>query len=212
MWCWRTSLSVSTSTCNVEPLQSCGWWWYSCHCSVLPSSLHEELSMLFVLWQSCDLKVNPPTSLSCSFLSLPYLLPLSISTIPSPSPSPPPSPFFLYPEPINIFHGVYKNDNSPIRLSYHGNVHYNSVVDPYEPSVGVGLGLAGYKPGVSAAVALCGWDATVCGWDTTVCGWDTTDCGWDVTVCDWDATVCGWDATVCGWDATVCGWDAIVCG
>jgi hypothetical protein len=52
-------------------------------------------------------------------------------------------------EPINIFHGIYKTDNAPIRLSYHQNVHYNSVVDPYEPSVGVGLGLAGYKPGLA---------------------------------------------------------------
>ena len=58
-------------------------------------------------------------------------------------------------EPINIFHGIYKTDNAPIRLSYHQNVHYNSVVDPYEPSVGVGLGLAGYKPGVSACVCVC---------------------------------------------------------
>ena len=72
---------------------------------------------------------------------LPFNLPFSLS-------------FYL--EPINIFHGVYKNDNSPIRLSYHGNIHYNSVVDPYEPSVGVGLGLAGYKPGVSVVgVFLC---------------------------------------------------------
>ena len=51
-------------------------------------------------------------------------------------------------EPINIFFGVYKTDNAPIRLSYHGSIHYNSVVDPYKATVGVGLGLAGHKPGV----------------------------------------------------------------
>lgn len=52
-------------------------------------------------------------------------------------------------DPINIFFGVYKTDNAPIRLSYHHGVHYNSVVDPYTATVGVGLGLAGHKPGVS---------------------------------------------------------------
>lgn len=52
-------------------------------------------------------------------------------------------------EPINTFFGVYKTDNAPIRLSYHGGIHYNSVVDPYEATIGVGLGLAGHKPGVA---------------------------------------------------------------
>ena len=51
-------------------------------------------------------------------------------------------------EPINIFFGVYKTDNAPIRLSYHGRIHYNSVVDPYAATIGVGLGLAGHQPGV----------------------------------------------------------------
>ncbi|XP_031549640.1 OTU domain-containing protein 5-B-like isoform X2 [Actinia tenebrosa] len=49
-------------------------------------------------------------------------------------------------EPINIFHSTQKTDNEPIRLSYHSNVHYNSVINPNKPSVGVGLGLSGYKP------------------------------------------------------------------
>jgi len=54
-------------------------------------------------------------------------------------------------EPINTFHSrsYYHDDNAPIRLSYHGNVHYNSISDPYNPTVGVGLGLAGYKPGMT---------------------------------------------------------------
>jgi len=52
-------------------------------------------------------------------------------------------------EPINTFlcqshHNP--EENPPIRLSYHGNVHYNSIINPYAPAVGVGLGLAGYKP------------------------------------------------------------------
>ncbi|VDO67079.1 unnamed protein product [Heligmosomoides polygyrus] len=34
--------------------------------------------------------------------------------------------------------------NIPIRLSYHGSSHYNSVVDPFAPEVGLGLGLPGY--------------------------------------------------------------------
>lgn len=37
---------------------------------------------------------------------------------------------------------------SPIRLSYHQEGHYNAVVDPYEPNIGVGLGLPNYQPGV----------------------------------------------------------------
>lgn len=41
--------------------------------------------------------------------------------------------------------------NPPIRLSYHGSVHYNSVVDPFTPTVGVGLGLANYIPGQADA-------------------------------------------------------------
>lgn len=53
-------------------------------------------------------------------------------------------------EPINTFHGSYKTDNEPIRLSYHSNVHYNGVIDPYKQTIGVGLGLplANFQPGV----------------------------------------------------------------
>jgi len=54
-------------------------------------------------------------------------------------------------DPINTFHSSYKTDNEPIRLSYHGNVHYNSVVDPRKATIGVGLGLPGLQPGVSLA-------------------------------------------------------------
>ncbi|XP_043470742.1 OTU domain-containing protein 5-A isoform X4 [Leptopilina heterotoma] len=50
-------------------------------------------------------------------------------------------------EPINIFHGVHKTDNEPIRLSYHRVSHYNSIVDPYKATVGVGLGLPSFNPG-----------------------------------------------------------------
>ncbi|GFR98402.1 OTU domain-containing protein 5 [Elysia marginata] len=52
-------------------------------------------------------------------------------------------------EPMNTFDTAYKTDNPPIRLSYHGNVHYNSIVDPYAASIGVGLGLPGYQPGLA---------------------------------------------------------------
>ena len=51
-------------------------------------------------------------------------------------------------EPINTFNGNYRNytnENPPVRLSYHGNIHYNSIIDPQIPNVGVGLGLAGYQ-------------------------------------------------------------------
>lgn len=51
-------------------------------------------------------------------------------------------------EPINIFQGP-KSENEPIRLSYHRSVHYNSIVDPFKASVGVGLGLPAYDPGLA---------------------------------------------------------------
>ena len=49
-------------------------------------------------------------------------------------------------EPINIFQSSYQTDDAPLRLSYHHGNHYNSVIDPKNPSVGVGLGLPGLKP------------------------------------------------------------------
>lgn len=52
-------------------------------------------------------------------------------------------------EPINIFHGKHKTDNEPIRLSYHRGSHYNSIVDPYKATIGVGLGLPSYTPGLA---------------------------------------------------------------
>jgi hypothetical protein len=51
-------------------------------------------------------------------------------------------------EQVNLFHQQYSTDNPPIRLSYHNRNHYNSVIDPNNPSVGVGLGLPQLQPGV----------------------------------------------------------------
>lgn len=51
-------------------------------------------------------------------------------------------------DPVNTFSTHLRSEYPPIRLSFHWNLHYNSVRDPYEPSVGVGLGLPGYKPGL----------------------------------------------------------------
>lgn len=49
--------------------------------------------------------------------------------------------------PINIYNPEQmKNGFDPIRLSYHRYSHYNAILDPYKSSVGVGLGLAGYRP------------------------------------------------------------------
>ncbi|XP_008215952.1 OTU domain-containing protein 5-B [Nasonia vitripennis] len=50
-------------------------------------------------------------------------------------------------EPINIFHGINKSDNEPIRLSYQRGSHYNSIVNPYKATIGVGLGLPSFNPG-----------------------------------------------------------------
>ncbi|XP_017783192.1 PREDICTED: OTU domain-containing protein 5 isoform X2 [Nicrophorus vespilloides] len=47
-------------------------------------------------------------------------------------------------EPINIFNGSKINADEPIRLSYHRMCHYNSISNPNNPSVGVGLGLPSY--------------------------------------------------------------------
>lgn len=50
-------------------------------------------------------------------------------------------------EPINIFQGCHQTDNEPIRLSYHKNIHYNSIVNPQKATIGMGLGLPALKPG-----------------------------------------------------------------
>lgn len=44
---------------------------------------------------------------------------------------------------------MHSTDNEPIRLSYHKNIHYNSIVNPYKATVGVGLGLPGFVPGLA---------------------------------------------------------------
>lgn len=49
--------------------------------------------------------------------------------------------------PINIYNPEQINNGfDPLRLSYHRYSHYNCILDPYKSSVGVGLGLAGYRP------------------------------------------------------------------
>jgi len=50
-------------------------------------------------------------------------------------------------EPINIFQGCHQTDNEPIRLSYHKNIHYNSIVNTQKATIGLGLGLPAFKPG-----------------------------------------------------------------
>eukprot|EP00095_Tigriopus_kingsejongensis_P000006 maker-scaffold342_size201858-snap-gene-0.20 protein:Tk00006 transcript:maker-scaffold342_size201858-snap-gene-0.20-mRNA-1 annotation:"hypothetical protein DAPPUDRAFT_302835" len=54
-------------------------------------------------------------------------------------------------EPINIFQNFHKSDkiNVPIRLCYHRACHYNSLVDPHKATIGVGLGLPGFQPGLA---------------------------------------------------------------
>lgn len=38
-----------------------------------------------------------------------------------------------------------KNGMEPLRLSYQRGSHYNAILNPYKPTVGLGLGLAGYR-------------------------------------------------------------------
>lgn len=59
------------------------------------------------------------------------------------------SNYFFFLEPINIFHTMVESDNEPIRLSYQRNSHYNSIVDPFKATIGVGLGLPSYNPGAA---------------------------------------------------------------
>ena len=62
-------------------------------------------------------------------------------------------PIHIYcysPDPINIFQAVTNTNvkpNAPMLLCYHRECHYNSLVDPHRPTIGVGLGLPGYSPG-----------------------------------------------------------------
>lgn len=50
-------------------------------------------------------------------------------------------------EPINIFNSdQIKQGYEPLRLSYQRGSHYNAILNPYKATVGVGLGLAGYRP------------------------------------------------------------------
>ncbi|XP_059499149.1 LOW QUALITY PROTEIN: OTU domain-containing protein 5-B-like [Stegostoma tigrinum] len=49
--------------------------------------------------------------------------------------------------PINTFHSIHQTEDEPIRVSYHRNIHYNSVVNPNKATIGVGLGLPAFKPG-----------------------------------------------------------------
>ena len=50
-------------------------------------------------------------------------------------------------KPINIFQSSYATSNAPIRLAYINGNHYDAVIDPYEATVGVGLGLPKLNPG-----------------------------------------------------------------
>jgi len=55
-------------------------------------------------------------------------------------------------EPINIFQHIPQSESEvsiPMRLCYHRGVHYNSLVDPNNASLGIGLGLPGIKPGIN---------------------------------------------------------------
>ncbi|XP_055338378.1 OTU domain-containing protein 5-B-like [Paramacrobiotus metropolitanus] len=52
-------------------------------------------------------------------------------------------------DPINVFQGTHPQENAPIRVSYHMKSHYNSVIDPFAATVGVGLGLPNLQPGLA---------------------------------------------------------------
>lgn len=49
-------------------------------------------------------------------------------------------------EPTNTFYGIYQNEDEPIRVGYPWNLNCNSVVNPNKVTIGLGLGLASFKP------------------------------------------------------------------
>lgn len=49
---------------------------------------------------------------------------------------------------MDIFNSEYAND-APLRVSYHNGNHYNAVIDPENPTVGLGLGLPELNTGSS---------------------------------------------------------------
>lgn len=57
--------------------------------------------------------------------------------------------FASQPEPLNLFQTAYDDQNPPMRLSYHNGNHYNSIRDPKNPAVGIGLGLPAFQPGLA---------------------------------------------------------------
>lgn len=49
-------------------------------------------------------------------------------------------------EPVNIFGSEQiKEGVEPLRLLYQRGSHYNAILNPYKPTVGLGLGLSGYR-------------------------------------------------------------------
>lgn len=61
--------------------------------------------------------------------------------------------FYFFKAPINIFNSEQVN-YAPLRLSYQRGSHYNAIIDPYNATVGVGLGIAGYKPELQTKEAV----------------------------------------------------------
>lgn len=95
-------------------------------------------------------------------------------------------PFEVYQyrtDPINTFQTSHPSANAPIRVSYHQNSHYNSVIDPYVATIGVGLGLPSFNPGLvdktmlnEAVEASCEvWEQQMLNDKVQATDWETTD-------------------------------------
>lgn len=86
-------------------------------------------------------------------------------------------------EPINTFQTSHLSSNPPLRVSYHQNSHYNSVIDPYKATIGVGLGLPSFKPGavetsmIKEAVKASQdvWEQQMLNDKVVATDWETTD-------------------------------------
>lgn len=95
-------------------------------------------------------------------------------------------PFEVYQystEPINTFQTSSPSANAPIRVSYHQNSHYNAVIDPYVATIGVGLGLPSFTPGLvdknmlnDAVKASCEvWEQQMLNDKVQATDWENTD-------------------------------------
>jgi len=102
----------------------------------------EIQAMVEVYNRAVEVYQCPPESVESSGSSSLSKVNSSSSSSASLAPKPPETEKI---EPMNTFQCSYKTANPPIRLLYSNGNHYDAIVDPYEATVGIGLGLPGLE-------------------------------------------------------------------